>query len=283
MLSEKSYFLLTLFVTLSLLSACIKKEVGCIDPFALNYNPDALKDDASCLYQLPTPSTYQFYRQNKSTVNIASQSTLQLLANDMLLRLSDLANMPAVTDADLLSLYDSSPSLSPITDVNPYTLNISDYSELASGQSVSTAINNSYKADSTIRACLTTIALNYSNNGINEALYTNENNIDCLQHLHCSIIGAALYSNAAALLQNINSYNNTDLANFSLSTSDVGHYSAQEHAWDQAFGYFGASIDFGQYELIDLTTIETRFKDLDGDALIAVDSEFNFNFVGLAA
>ena len=48
MKSHFNLFFLFLVSFLFVFSAC-KKEPGCMDPAAFNYNPDAKKDDGSCI------------------------------------------------------------------------------------------------------------------------------------------------------------------------------------------------------------------------------------------
>ncbi|GIV41847.1 MAG: hypothetical protein KatS3mg034_1157 [Vicingaceae bacterium] len=55
----KTYHLLILTLiifTTSILSSCKKKE-GCTDPSATNYDPDAKRDDGSCIYPSSSPGT----------------------------------------------------------------------------------------------------------------------------------------------------------------------------------------------------------------------------------
>ena len=58
-------------------------------------------------------------------------------------------------------------------------------------------------------------------------------------------------------------------------------YTALEHHWDEAFGYFGASRDYLSYELSEMRS--GRSIDTNQDGLIAMKSEKNFGFAVLAA
>ncbi len=58
-------------------------------------------------------------------------------------------------------------------------------------------------------------------------------------------------------------------------------YTALEHQWDEGFGYFGASADFGQRATADIA--ETPWHDTDGDGSIDLLTEVSFGHSGNAA
>ena len=47
--------ILFIFILFLLVFSSCKKEEGCMDPIAINYNPDAEKDDGSCIYETFPP------------------------------------------------------------------------------------------------------------------------------------------------------------------------------------------------------------------------------------
>lgn len=51
-MKTKNLFILTALISAVVLSSCSKKE-GCTDPSSLNYDPDAEKDNGTCLYNTP--------------------------------------------------------------------------------------------------------------------------------------------------------------------------------------------------------------------------------------
>ena len=66
------------------------------------------------------------------------------------------------------------------------------------------------------------------------------------------------------------------------ATPDAGApYSEMEHYWDEAFGYFGAAVDYGLYTDAEIAGKGGRndwqsFHDSNGDGKIDLRSEFNF-------
>jgi hypothetical protein len=69
-----------------------------------------------------------------------------------------------------------------------------------------------------------------------KAYLVNEKGIEFKEVIDKGIMGALLYNRATTLLNNIGSYDN--------STVVAGIGTAQEHAWDEAFGYFGVPVTF---------------------------------------
>lgn len=67
------------------------------------------------------------------------------------------------------------------------------------------------------------------------AILVDANGLEYKEGIEKGIMGAVLYSEATTILKNIATYDNSTLTN---STT------AQERAWDEAFGYFGVPVDF---------------------------------------
>lgn len=58
-------------------------------------------------------------------------------------------------------------------------------------------------------------------------------------------------------------------------------YSFLEHHWDEAFGYFGAARDYGDYT--DAEIAAPGYRDSDGNLEIDLQSEYNFSYAANAA
>ncbi|WP_347330610.1 DUF4856 domain-containing protein [Marinimicrobium locisalis] len=78
---------------------------------------------------------------------------------------------------------------------------------------------------------------------------------------------------AVAFSQGTNDYLQADFANM-LEIEGDNTFTEGEHNWDEAFGYFGAARDYGDYTLDEIRNI--GYKDTNGDDAIDIRSEYNF-------
>lgn len=67
------------------------------------------------------------------------------------------------------------------------------------------------------------------------AILVDANGLEYKEQTEKGLMGAVLYYQATTILANISTYDNTTV---------VGGTTAQEKAWDEAFGYFGVPVDF---------------------------------------
>ena len=97
------------------------------------------------------------------------------------------------------------------------------------------------------------------------------------------LLGAVAYSQAADDYLDDDTPGKGLLSDHSKGDKDGDAATALEHAWDEAFGYFGAARDYGDYSAADLAGASTgpRSKgvyDSDGDGKIDLRSEVNYGF-----
>lgn len=78
---------------------------------------------------------------------------------------------------------------------------------------------------------------------------------------------------AVAFSQGTNDYLQSDFANM-LEVEGDNTYTEGEHNWDEAFGYFGAARDYGNYTDDEIRNI--GYMDSNDDGAIDIRSEFNF-------
>lgn len=95
------------------------------------------------------------------------------------------------------------------------------------------------------------------------------------------LLGAMAWSQAADDYLDDDTDGKGLLSDHSKAESDGKPYTALEHAWDEGFGYFGASRDYGAYSDAELAGAsgdaarKTGAFDTDGDGAIDLGSEWN--------
>jgi hypothetical protein len=95
------------------------------------------------------------------------------------------------------------------------------------------------------------------------------------------LLGAVAYS------QGIDDYLDDDLEGKGLNSDNIvqegtSNYTALEHAWDEAFGYFGSSRDYESYTDTELSASGGNYKDTNGDGAIDLESEYIFSLASYA-
>ncbi len=101
--------------------------------------------------------------------------------------------------------------------------------------------------------------------------------LDYRQLIQKFLLGAVTFS------QGTNDYFQTEFASASnLMPEGNNPYTAGEHDWDEAFGYFGAARNFNDYMDDEIAgkggraEYENGYNDANGDGLVDIRSEFNF-------
>jgi len=253
------------FIGLVAFSTCLtscKKEEGCTNPNATNYNPDAEEDDGTCVFDTSTgggggggttptyivPTTYTF-----TNVSYGGQTVRLLLVNDIAAKLAE-AKTVQVTAAALNAIYENTPDL---------------YTSISSGKKLSDKVVNQTVKDS-IQAWFEQVE-RLSGPG---ATLIRTDGVDVAELIEKTLITSVFYFRAISdYANNIASKDNTTIV--------TGQGTAMEHTWDEAFGYFGAPRDFGSYT--DSFTTTTSQKDSNGDSSFDPKSERAFQFAILAA
>ncbi|WP_051083987.1 DUF4856 domain-containing protein [Gilvimarinus chinensis] len=99
--------------------------------------------------------------------------------------------------------------------------------------------------------------------------------LDYRQLIQKFLLGAVAFS------QGTSDYLQSDFATM-LESEDGAAYTEGEHNWDEAFGYFGAARDYGDYSDLEIRAAGGRadyqngYHDSNGDGLIDIRSEYNF-------
>jgi len=119
-------------------------------------------------------------------------------------------------------------------------------------------------------------------------VYVSAAGIDYKELLQKFMLGAIAFSQAT------DDYLDSDLPDKGLNSDNsqpdgMNAYTALEHAWDEAVGYFGAARDFKAYSLEEVRGISGRpdyisgYHDTNSDGQIDVETEYNFTFPRYAA
>lgn len=233
----KLLFLIAATATLALTS-CKKK--GCTDINALNYSTEAEKDDGSCsFYEVPT--SYEFLDvDGNSTVSYSGQTDRLNQLEEMTTYMK--TGTGAVLDANVLKAmfrntgdngggnfsFSSSKQLANKCfwlDSAQY-VSWMDSIAIASVDFASTAANGQ-------AGTLTS--------GTSTYLF-DKNGVEYVQLIEKGLMGAVFMNQA------LNTYFGSGKMDVDNSTAvDPGagkYYTEMEHHWDEAFGYFGAPVDF---------------------------------------
>lgn len=273
------YVLLLLFVLFAIVQTACNREKGCTDVTALNYNPEAMIDNGTCLFNLPTPSVYQFFRTGQSTVNYREQIVVQLLISDILHIVEQLATPAAqLENANLLTSYYETNNLSlPILSIEGlFTADNTTFNSIQTGVQLNSYVDNTYNADSIINNCITQIISNANTSVLgSDAVYTTIAGVNLLAILETTLLGAVLYANGQQALNTVADQSNTAFVS-------AQNYTQAEQTWDEAFGYWGMSIDRG-LNYTNTSLVNTPYFDYDLSGSISLQQEFNYSFSQLAA
>ena len=101
--------------------------------------------------------------------------------------------------------------------------------------------------------------------------YTSDDGVDMSQMVNKVLIGAVPYYQATGV------YLGGLLERDNSAGKDGKAYTAMEHAWDEAFGYFGAARDYFRYTDDQLAgSVDDFTFDSNSDGSIDFKSEYNF-------
>lgn len=239
--------ILLLITTVAVLAISCRKE-GCTDPAADNYSSKAQKDDGSCTYTLPTPSgyniptTYSFTKDGSSSVNYQGQLDRIGMLDEIIVEIEKANTLGTSVSATLLKdMFNNQNSPFTNTNLNASTKNLSGkcfatdlqmFYDLLDSLSVA-----SMKPDTAIpgrKGVLVTGSGNPTSGRL-----VDENGLEYAEFFEKGIMGAVFYYQA------METYLSQDLPNDDNTTNESGkNYTPMELHFDEAFGYFGAPIDF---------------------------------------
>ncbi len=228
--------------SLLLLSTTACKKEGCMDVLATNYNEEAKKDDGSCIYPtFEVPTTYTFTdASGNNTVSYTGQIERLDQLTEMATYLKsgkEAVLSVAVMDAMFQNTgnngggnftFTSTKQLRDKCLSSDTAMFGAYFDELATA-----SLSFSESASSGQAGTLTT--------GTSTYLFA-ANGMEYAQLIEKGLMGAVFLNQA------LNVYfgdSKMDVDNTTAVNSSGGeYYTTMEHHWDEAFGYFGAPIDF---------------------------------------
>ncbi|MDX1446485.1 DUF4856 domain-containing protein [Lishizhenia sp.] len=264
---KRSKALLVLIAGAMAFTAC-KKE-GCTDETASNYNEEAKKDDGSCVYidnSPVAPTTYAFTDENdNSTVSYGGQQDRLAQLSEMVAMMKDGVNGPV----DAQALQDMF--------ANTGDNGNGNFSFSSSKQLKNKCFANdvAFFEDALDSLALSSQSYNMTAANGQAGLVTNgtktylvaANGMEYTQIIEKGLMGAVLMYQANNVYF---SDTKMDVDNTTAVDPAAGkYYTAMEHHFDEAFGYFGVDVDFP-------TTIPDHFW---GEYCNSRDTELNSNAV----
>ena len=283
----KTFIQQTSWIAVLLLGASLF-IVGCGDDETEDVEDLLLEEEAAAGTTLiEVPPAYIFdsrFVPGESSVAYSGQTVRNLLLQDLKVLIDSLAKDGAqpISVQDMLNLYDYDDALNlkSLSTAGALPVVEDHYSAISTGKNLSGKISGDVvigynrTADDLVREWFQIIADNSQDPAKlgTPAAYTTDDGVDLTQMINKVLIGAVPYYQAtgvylAGLLERDNSEarNGTD------------PYTAMEHGWDEAFGYFGAARDYFRYTDDQLAGGVADFTfDSNGDGSIDFKSEYNF-------
>lgn len=276
-LTKKSQWLAVLLTVASLfLSACGSDEEDTLD---------VLKESGDATIAVPRAYVFDSrFVGGESSVSYSGQVVRNLLLQDLKAFTDSVGKDGArpVTVQDMLKFYeyDDALNLKTLTTTGALPALESQYSSLSTGKNLVGKISDepvigyNRTADDLAREWFKVIADNSQDpDRLGTPLaYTSDDGVDMSQMINKVLIGAVPYYQATGV------YLNTLLErDNSEARNGTDPYTAMEHAWDEAFGYFGAARDYTRYTDEQLAgTVDDFTFDSNGDGSIDFKSEYNF-------
>ena len=246
------------------------------------------EEDAEVAIEIPTAYTFDSrFIEGESSVSYSGQTVRNLLWQDLKIKTDSVgkSGAQALTANDFNALYDhkDASNMKTLTTAGGTPLVADAYSKISTGKnlkgkiSADPVIGYGKPADALVQEWFQTIAENCKDSSKlgTAAAYTDENGVDLSQMINKVLVGAVhYYQSTGVYLNGILEQDNAK----QYKDDPAKTYTAMEHKWDEAFGYFGAARDYLSYsdaQLAGKTPAEFS-RDSNGDGKIDFKSEYNF-------
>lgn len=229
-ISTKSLFFVLPVTALLIASSCKKDTYEPIE------NPEPSTEPA---YTIPT--TYNFSNVSYTTSTTRIAMLAEMTGYIRTTHTTTQTTQPTLNAQKLKDMYANAASQYTTTGLSASGIQLKDQtSNVASLQTILEASYDDAAITSTFAAATPTTQS--ASSGVagklispTRAILVDANGLEYKEQTEKGLMGAVLYYQATTILSNIATYDNTTL---------VGGTTAQEKAWDEAFGYFGVPIDF---------------------------------------
>ncbi len=234
------FYFLTISVLVTSMMSCKKK--GCTDPAAMNYNSKAKKDDGSCTYNqtqaYTIPTTYSFTNSNgESTVNYSGQTDRinQLIA---MVTYADLGTSQTISAQVLNDMFANTNGNGNGNFSFTSSRNLKDKCFSLDTATISNYFQAIQLASNSYMNSASNGQAGTLSSGTSTYLF-GANGFEYSELIEKSIMGAVFKYQA------LNVYLGSTNMNADNTTPVSGEkYTAMEHYWDEAFGYFSVPVDF---------------------------------------
>ncbi len=225
------------------------KEKGCTDANALNYNPDAEEDNGTCTYAntpaYTIPTTYEFTdADGNNTVSYSGQTDRIGMLLEMKSYMATAASGvgTAVSAQTLLDMFANENS--PFTDAN---LNASSKQIESKTFSLDVSAFKVY-FDSIALYSQSQVAGANGTAGVvsngTKSYLCSPTGKDYAQFVEKGLMGALLYYQIAEVYTRDGKIGEAVDNTTAVDAAAGKYYTSMQHHWDEAFGYFGAPVDF---------------------------------------
>jgi hypothetical protein len=246
-------------ILLPVVGACVvlascKKQEGCTDPVALNYNADAEKDDGSCTYgpDYTVPATYAFTDDaGNNTVDYNGQAQrLEMLSEMVTYMKTANTSGTALSAVQLKAMYANNAYT--WTDAGALGMTGSTKQlrdKTANNDAVIIAVFESFMDSIANNSALTTTGVDDGGPGVTGVVVSGTKKYLCNQYgmefgqvIEKGLMGAVfMHQICTGYLGDAKmNVDNTTAVNAGAGQ----YYTTMEHHWDEAYGYFTTAVNY---------------------------------------